>query len=193
MSLRTQDAHLIISAAHPSQFPEVSGQEVVFVGKSNVGKSSIINALAKRKKLAYVGQRPGKTRLANFYHINEDLVFVDVPGYGFAKRSKKEQEDFGVLMDGYFGGRQIDFMFVLVDVRRGLSDDDEMMIQIAEMNNIPFLVILSKTDKLSRSKVLNYKRRLEDLHDWEVLPFSHADAQSIEKIEESLKLNLHID
>lgn len=186
MTIRSNDAQLIISAAHPSQFPKTYEKEVVFVGRSNVGKSSIINGLAKRKKLAYVGQTPGKTRLANFYQINEKLIFVDVPGYGFANRSKKEQQDFGILMDGYFTERQIDFMFILVDVRRDLSEDDKMMIDLAQYNNIPFAIVLSKADKLSRSKVMSYKNKLQNTNGWDTFAFSNTDVGSAQEISKYL-------
>ncbi|HEY4537323.1 MAG TPA: ribosome biogenesis GTP-binding protein YihA/YsxC [Erysipelothrix sp.] len=186
MTIRTQDAQLITSAAHPSQFPRTFEKEVVFVGKSNVGKSSIINALAKRKKLAYVGQTPGKTRLANFYQINDKLIFVDVPGYGFANRSKKEQQDFGILMDGYFNERQIDFMFILVDVRRDLSEDDKMMINLAQHQDIPFAIILSKADKLSRSKVMSFVQKLKNNYDYDVFPFSNNDIGTSQEISKHL-------
>ena len=186
MTIRSNDAQLIISAAHPSQFPKTYEKEVVFVGRSNVGKSSIINGLAKRKKLAYVGQTPGKTRLANFYQINEKLIFVDVPGYGFANRSKKEQQDFGILMDGYFTERQIDFMFILVDVRRDLSEDDKMMIDLAQYNNIPFAIVLSKADKLSRSKVMSYKNKLQNTKGWDTFAFSNTDVGSAQEISKYL-------
>ncbi len=112
MTIRSNEAHLIISAASHEQFPSTDQKELVFVGKSNVGKSSIINSLSNRKKLAYVGQTPGKTRLANFYHINDEFLFVDVPGYGFANRSKQEQVQYANLMDDYFSEREISLMLI---------------------------------------------------------------------------------
>lgn len=187
MAWNTQDAHLIISAAHASQFPETHQKEIVMVGKSNVGKSSIINALTNRKKLAYVGQRPGKTRLINFYHINDSLLLTDVPGYGFANRSKKEQADYGILMDGYFELRHPSIMMILVDIRRGIAGEDEMMIEFAEYNKIDYCIVLTKTDKLSNSKIVSTKRKIENNYLVPVFTFSSLKNETVEPIIKGLQ------
>ena len=161
MKWNAQDAKLIISCASEKQFPETDQKEIVMVGKSNVGKSSLINALTNRKKLAYVGQRPGKTRLINFFYINEDVILTDVPGYGFANRSKAEQIQYGKLMDGYFARRHPDLMLVLVDVRRGVGADDVTMLEFAIHNDLNYALVLTKTDKLSRSKIASIKQKLK--------------------------------
>lgn len=173
MKWNANDSHLIISCASPKQFPETTQKEIVMVGKSNVGKSSLINALTNRKKLAYVGQRPGKTRLINFYHINDDVILTDVPGYGFANRSKAEQIQYGRLMDGYFELRHPELMLVLVDVRRGVSQDDVTMLDFAIHNNINYALVLTKTDKLSRSKIASIKQKLKKEYEGiKILEFS---------------------
>lgn len=177
--INAHNARLIISAAHSSQFPETDQFEVVMAGKSNVGKSSLINALTNRKKLAYVGQRPGKTRLINFYHINDDLLLVDVPGYGYANRSHSEQIEYGKLMDGYFSLRNPRLMLILIDIRRGLSQDDVMMIEFAEHNEIPAAIVLTKTDKLSHSKVIQCKRKIEKEIDMDVFLFTSLNGESV--------------
>lgn len=182
MTVKASEPHLIISAAQAVQFPQTNQKEIVFVGKSNVGKSSIINALIKRKKLAYVGQRPGKTRLANFYHINDGLLFVDVPGYGFANRSKQEQEDYGVLMDSYFSEREVDLMLVLIDIRRGMSEEDQVMINYANYYGIPYAIVLSKADKFSRSKALQTRINLQQKVEHEVFLFSEKDGRMRDEI-----------
>lgn len=187
MSVKATDPQLIISAAQASQFPQTHQKEIVFVGKSNVGKSSIINSLIKRRKLAYVGQRPGKTRLANFYYINEDVMFVDVPGYGFANRSKKEQEDYGVLMDSYFADRNVDLMLILVDIRRGISQEDEIMINYANYYGIPYAIVLSKADKVSRSKAMQMRINLEKEIGHDVLLFSDKDGAMRDTILDLIK------
>jgi GTP-binding protein len=160
MSLKGHDAHLIISCASLAQFPPNDRHEVVMVGKSNVGKSSLINALTGRKNLAYVGARPGKTRLANFFHISDELMLVDVPGYGFANRSKAEQIAFGQLMDDYFGTRKLTAMLLCVDARRGLNSDDELIIELARQQRIRFAIILTKIDKLTQRELSLMKQSL---------------------------------
>lgn len=172
MLLEHTQAKLVISAADYPQFPEFSGVEIVMVGKSNVGKSSLINALTNRKKLAYVGQTPGKTRLINFYEINEHLMLVDVPGYGFANRSKKEQDHYAYLMEEYFSRREIAMMMVLVDSRRGVSSEDEMMIEFAKYHQIPYVVILTKIDKLSKNKANSLFMKTKKEYGEDVMVFS---------------------
>ncbi|AMC92987.1 ribosome biogenesis GTP-binding protein [Erysipelothrix larvae] len=180
--LQAQNAQLILSAAHSSQFPETTKPEVVMVGKSNVGKSSLINALTNRKRLAYVGQRPGKTRLINFFDINEDLLLVDVPGYGFANRSKQEQIDYGKLMDSYYQLRHPALMLLLVDCRRGMADEDYLMLEFAFHHDIDTAIVLTKTDKLSRSKVVSLQRNIERDTDLEVFLFSAIGPNQVDKI-----------
>lgn len=177
-------ASLIISAASPVQFPETDVSEIVLAGKSNVGKSSLINALINRKSLAYVGNRPGKTRLVNFYHINDQLMLVDVPGYGYANRSKKEQEQYGVLMDHYFSYRkQAKAVLICVDVRRGIGKDDLLMMEVAKNRQLPFVVILTKVDKVSHSLLTTTTRAIKAEHNVMVVPFSALKKTGIEAIQ----------
>ncbi len=181
--IQAHHAQLIISAAHVHQFPDTTQKEVVLAGKSNVGKSSLINSLANRKRLAYVGQRPGKTRLLNFYALNDDLMIVDVPGYGYANRSKAEQNQYGVLMDGYFAERsQCVGAIVVVDIRRGIAADDELMIQFLQDHQIPLCLVLSKSDKLSRNQQLTMRRRIEKQFSCPVVLFSALDSDYPEEI-----------
>ena len=174
--LKAPNARLIISAAGRDQFPTGTPPEVVMVGKSNVGKSSLINALAQRKRLAYVGQTPGKTRLINFYYINDDIMFVDVPGYGFANRSRAEQIHYSELMDAYFELRNPIVMLVMIDVRRGMSDDERVMLDFASHNNVPCAIVLTKVDKLSRNKIINVKRKVEQETGLDVFYFSNLNS-----------------
>lgn len=147
------DAKLLISAAKPSQFPDSHQLEVVCVGKSNVGKSTLINGLTNRKNLAYVGKTPGKTRLVNFYEINDKLMLVDVPGYGYAKRSAAEQDRYAVLMESYFRDRpNLKGMILVMDIRRDISEDDWMMIELAKELKLACVIALSKSEKVSYSQ-----------------------------------------
>lgn len=177
-------ASLIISAASPIQFPDTQIPEVVLAGKSNVGKSSLINALVNRKNLAYVGSRPGKTRLVNFYHINDELMIVDVPGYGYANRSKKEQEQYGILMDHYFSYRkQAKAVLICVDVRRGLGPDDLLMMEVAKKQQLPFVIVLTKTDKVSNSQLATITKAIKTQHQVLLAPFSALKKTGIEAIQ----------
>jgi GTP-binding protein len=148
----------LLSCALPEQLPEANLQEVVLVGKSNVGKSSLINALCQRKNLAYVGSAPGKTTMINFYEINNHWHLVDVPGYGYAKLSKKELARIDALMSAYFHSeRNIVGMIIIVDARRDISELDDMMIDIAAHLEIPYLLVFSKIDKIRRNKLAQLK------------------------------------
>lgn len=182
MTFHANDAKLIISAAAYKQFPETGQKEIVMVGKSNVGKSSLINALCNRKRLAYVGQRPGKTRLINFFHITDELMLVDVPGYGFANRSKQEQINYGTLMDSYFELRHPSLMLILVDIRRGIAEDDKVMMQFAQHYGMDFAIVLSKADKLSKSKAKSIQMTTQREFDVPVFLFSHTMIESREAI-----------
>ena len=187
--IQANQARLIISAALPSQFPETDGYEIVMAGKSNVGKSTLINAITNRKRLAYVGQRPGKTRLVNFYYINEDLILVDVPGYGFANRSRIEQENYAVLMEAYFTERtQKRAMILVLDARRELSEDDEMMLNLAKDLKLPCIVVLSKTDKLSFSKMKQKMATIQRQSGYPVHAFSAMDHGSVEPINKQIEI-----
>ena len=139
------DAKLLISAAGKSQWPDSELPEIVLAGKSNVGKSSLINTLLNRKSLAYVGKTPGKTRLLNFYEVNQQFMMVDVPGYGFAQRSQKELIDFGTMMEDYFSERkQLKVCIQIIDLRHGPSKDDLMMLDYVRSNGIPVLIVATK-------------------------------------------------
>ena len=184
MNLNTQAASLIISCASKEQFPHTGQLEIVMVGKSNVGKSSLINGLTHRKRLAYVGQRPGKTRLINFFHINDDLMLVDVPGYGFANRSKQEQIHYGTLMDSYFELRHPTLMILLVDIRRGMNDEDRLMLQFANHYGIDPMIVLSKADKLSRGAAKSQALKLQREIGLPVMVFSHTQHETSDRIVE---------
>lgn len=146
----------IKSAKLPSDFPQTKS-EVVFVGRSNAGKSSLLNALYK-KDLAYVGKTPGKTRLINFFDINGEYTAVDVPGYGFANRSQNEAIEFGNMMEAYFSRNSIKLAVIIVDSRLGLTKDDIDMKEYIESKNIKYIIAANKIDKLSNNELNNNKR-----------------------------------
>lgn len=182
-------AQLLISAASPSQFPASTQQEIVFVGKSNVGKSTLINGLTGRKNLAYVGKTPGKTRLVNFYEIDESLMLVDVPGYGYAKRSEKEQAQYAVLMEAYFSKReQLKGMIVIMDIRRDISDDDWMMLNLAKDKKLAHCIALSKSDKLTYSQLKQKQKRVQQQCKVPVFTFDSKTVESFEALNKQIEL-----
>ncbi|MGM9961058.1 MAG: ribosome biogenesis GTP-binding protein YihA/YsxC [Allobaculum sp.] len=148
-------ASFIASASSKESWPELTNPEVVVVGRSNVGKSSFINALTSRKKLAYVGNTPGKTQLLNFFDIDGKWTLVDVPGYGYAKLSKNQLQKLGKMMDEYFADREnIQAVVSLVDARHAPSADDLDMIQFFKDTNRKVLVAATKIDKVPKTKRL---------------------------------------
>ena len=147
------NSEFVISAVDKEQWPESTLPEVVVVGRSNVGKSSFINALTNKKRLAYVGNTPGKTRLINFFKIDDRWMLVDVPGYGYAKMSKQMLIKMGNMMDTYFTQReQIRCVVQLVDARHGATHDDLDMIEMISSLGIQILVVATKVDKIPKTK-----------------------------------------
>lgn len=157
------DAKLVISAAGKSQWPDSDYPEIVLAGKSNVGKSSLINTLLNRKSLAYVGKTPGKTRLLNFYEVNKQFMMVDVPGYGFAQRSHNELVAFGKLMEEYFHERkQLKVCVQIIDLRHGPSKDDLVMLDFIRANSIPVVIVATKQDQCNQSETAKNRKMISE-------------------------------
>lgn len=169
-----------------SQLPESIQPEIAFAGRSNVGKSSLLNKIFNRKQLARVSSVPGKTITINFYNV-DDVKFVDLPGYGYARLSKQELSRFGELMEGYFqSDRNIALVVQLIDMRHPLTKDDEGMITFLKEMNIPFIIVMTKADKLKKKA---YEERLKASREElafagniPVVPFSSVTGQGINGI-----------
>lgn len=178
----------ITSANDKSGWPLEGLPEVVVVGKSNVGKSSFINAFTNRKKLAYVGNTPGKTRLINFFNVDDVYHLVDVPGYGYAKMSKTMLVHMGKMMDEYFTQRQtIRLVIQLIDGRHGPTEDDWDMIEYLDSLKMPLLMVATKFDKVPKSKRLHQLKQLTTALQQEVFAVSNTDRTGFEQIEEQIK------
>ncbi|BAI81298.1 GTP-binding protein [Deferribacter desulfuricans SSM1] len=147
-------AEYIKSAVYEKDYPDTDLPEIAFVGRSNVGKSSMINTLVNRKKLVKVSQKPGKTRTINFFNINDELIFVDLPGYGYAKVSKKDRELWKVMIETYLTKRsQLKAVVLIIDIRVGPTNDDKLMYEWFMAYNVPTIVAFTKCDKLSNNKI----------------------------------------
>lgn len=166
-----------VSAVRPSQYPNEGKPEIVLVGKSNVGKSSFVNTMINRKKLARTSSEPGKTRQINFYNIDNSFYFVDLPGYGFSKMSKVEQEQVGKFIEEYLFNRQeIALIIFLVDIRHEPTANDRLMYDYVMRSKLPFIVLANKADKIAPTKVNDYvtniQKVLNPIGDNLFLPFS---------------------
>lgn len=166
-----------ISAVKPAQYPQNELPQIVLVGKSNVGKSSFINSMLNRKKLARTSSEPGKTRQINFYNIDEKFYFVDLPGYGYSKMSKEEQARVGSFIEEYLSkSNKIALILFLIDIRHEPSQNDRLMYNYIINTNSPCLVIVNKADKIAVTKVDNAVQDLQNslnpLKDLTFMPFS---------------------
>lgn len=147
--MQVNDVELTISAVEENQYPVTDWPELALVGRSNVGKSSLTNVLINRKNYAHTSSQPGKTQTLNFYEVEHTLYFVDVPGYGYAKVSKKQREKFGKMIENYLTTReQLRGVVQLVDARHAPTEDDQMMFQWLAYYKIPTLVVATKVDKV---------------------------------------------
>lgn len=175
-----------------SQLPENDKQEVAFAGKSNVGKSSLINALMNRKSYARISATPGKTQTINFYNINEEVYLVDLPGYGYAKVSEKEKAQWGKLVERYLhGSSMLKAVFLLIDIRHVPSANDRMMYEWILDKGFQPIMILTKLDKLKRSQVQKQikvvKEGLDLVPGTKVIPFSSVTKQGRDEIWEVIE------
>ena len=166
-----------VSAVKPAQYPKNNLPEIVLVGKSNVGKSSFINTMINRKKLARTSSEPGKTRQINFYNIDEKFYFVDLPGYGYSKMSKKEQEQVGKFIEQYlFNREQIYLIIFLVDIRHSPTENDKLMYDYVIRSGLPCMILANKADKIAITKVDDavneIQKDLNPIGDFTFLPFS---------------------
>ena len=147
-----KQAAFLTSVGQGSAYPPAACCEIAIVGKSNVGKSSLINSLCNNKKLAKTSQTPGKTRLINFFLINRSFHLVDLPGYGFARASKTEQQGWGELMESYLSSGRVRHLFLLLDIRHAPTAEDRQMFRWLLYYGVPFTLVATKADKLAKSK-----------------------------------------
>lgn len=172
------------SATAPDQYPAAAMPEIAFAGRSNVGKSSLINTLVNRRHLVKTSSTPGKTRLINFFTINNSFYFVDLPGYGYAKVSIKERKKWGPMIEAYLSARStLKGVVLLQDIRRMPGSEEIQLLGFLEDMSIPIIVVLTKADKFSRNKQTTQGRLIRrqlHLKDDEVVFFSSKNRQGVD-------------
>ena len=199
--MQVKRADFITSMKEYGEYATKGCPEVAFAGKSNVGKSSMINKLTNRGKLARTSATPGKTRLINVFQINQEINFIDLPGYGFAKVSKTEKESWGRMMQNYFATTEdLCHVFHLVDIRHEPTTEDKEMNLFLRQSGIPFTVIATKADKISRGARMKHIApicRALAVQPWQVIPFSSEDGTGkddiLNKIEEVCYAEVEIE
>lgn len=185
MEINTHNAEILLSAANKSHYPQDEIPEIALAGRSNVGKSSFINTLLNRKNLARTSGKPGKTQLLNFFNIDNQLRFVDVPGYGYAKVSKTERAKWGRMIEEYLTTREnLRAVVSLVDFRHEPSADDVQMYEFLKYYEIPVIVVATKADKIPRSKWNKHesviKKRLDFDKNDDFLIFSSVNKDGLD-------------
>ena len=185
-----------VSAVSPKQYPKNNLPEIVLVGKSNVGKSSFVNTMINRKKLARTSSEPGKTRQINFYNMDNSFYFVDLPGYGYSKMSKKEQEQVGNFIEYYLQNReQITLVVFLVDIRHTPTANDKLMYDYSIRAGLPCLILANKADKIAVTKVDSEVKKIQQflnpMLDITTLPFSSERKSYTDDVWDFLENFLH--
>ena len=161
--MNVNNVELVISAVKPEQYPDEGLPEFALAGRSNVGKSSFINKMINRKSLARTSSKPGQTQTLNFYQIEEQLFFVDVPGYGYAKVSKKEREAWGKMIETYFTSRkELKAVLLIIDLRHPPTKDDVLMYDFLKYYKLPCVVIATKADKIPRGKWQKHAKMVKE-------------------------------
>ena len=185
--MKIRSSEIVVSAIKKEQYPSEGLPEIALVGRSNVGKSSATNALLNRRNFARTSQTPGKTRTINFYKINEEFYFVDLPGYGYAKVAKSEKDKWGVIMERYLQDRQeLCAIFLLVDIRQEPTNDDVMMYEWIKHFGYNCVVIATKADKISRGQYQKHisiiRKKLNLAKDEKVIPLSSSKKTGVEDV-----------
>lgn len=192
-----RSASLDIVCGITSRLPETGQPEIAFAGRSNVGKSSLINALMNRKKLARTSSEPGKTQTINFYHVNEELYLVDLPGYGYAKTSKETREKWAKMIGKYFSTSvNLKQIIVLVDIRHDPSALDVQMYNMAVESGFEPLVVATKLDKIKKSQIqkqVSTVKKVLGMEKGTVIPFSAETKQGRDEIWETIKKSLPLE
>ncbi|MDF2558009.1 MAG: YihA family ribosome biosis GTP-binding protein [Bacillales bacterium] len=193
--MKITEAEIVISAVKPEQYPSEGLPEFALAGRSNVGKSSFINKMINRKALARTSSKPGKTQTLNFYKLNQEIMFVDVPGYGYASVSKREREIWGKMIEQYFTSREpLKAVLLIVDLRHEPTNDDVMMYEFLKHYELPCIVVATKADKIPKGKWqkhLKITKEKLNLHPGdEIQIFSAETGQGVDQMWNALKARM---
>ena len=185
--MKIRSSEITMSAVHRHQYPTDGIPEIALAGRSNVGKSSLTNALLNRRNFARTSSTPGKTRTINFYLINKEIFFVDLPGYGYAKVAKSEKDKWGQVMERYLQDREeLCAIFLLVDIRHEPTADDKMMYDWIKYYGYDCVVVATKADKISRGQYLKHlsviRKKLQLEKDEKIIPVSSSKKTGIEEL-----------
>ena len=184
--MNLNNVEFLISAAATKDFPKTRLPEIAFAGKSNVGKSSVINRVLQRKNFARVGEKPGKTIHVNYFTVDKKCYLVDLPGYGYAKVSQAEKDRWGRLMESYFAANRIDLGILIVDARHAPTNNDITMANWFIQSGCPFVVVANKLDKLKKSEIepnlQTIRNDLELPEECPVIPFSAEKGQGKDEL-----------
>jgi len=176
-------ATFVTSSTCLKNCPDFNLPEIALIGRSNVGKSSFINTLTNRKKLAKTSNTPGKTRLINFFNINEELIIADLPGYGYAKVSKTEQAKWGKILEEYLKGRNsLKIVIQFIDARHDVQNNDLQMREWLDFNGIPVITMATKTDTLSKNEAFRSVQNIAKIFNTEVIEFSSKTGAGKDKV-----------
>lgn len=198
MKINPNNVDILISAVSKEQYPETGLKEIALSGRSNVGKSSFINTIVGRKNLARTSSKPGKTQTLNFFNVDEQFVFVDVPGYGYAQQSKKNREKWGKFIEQYLSERtELAGVIQLIDLRHKPTEDDILMYNYLKHFNLPVLVICTKMDKIPKSKVDKHIKIIKQAINFDpadtIIPFSSVNKTNQDKVLLAIKTLINTD
>ena len=183
-----KNTEFIFGITDYKKLPEDLGSEILLAGRSNAGKSSALNALTDNPKLARISKTPGRTTEINFFKVNDELMLLDLPGYGFAKSSKAKKKDWGPLLGEYFQKRKaLTAVIIFMDIRHPLKESDWDMIQLCRDFNVPFIPVLTKSDKLSNNKITNAINYVKNkIHEADAIAVSSKDITSFDKLSKEI-------
>lgn len=186
--MKIVSAEFMKSAVKPADFPKEKLPEIAIVGRSNVGKSSLINTLLSRKGLAKTSSTPGRTQLINFFRINHKLIFVDLPGYGYAKVSASVRKSWQPMIEGYLKDREnLRGVVLIMDIRRPPEDEEDMLLDFLSSFSIPSILALTKADKLSGNEKIKQLRLFKKSLDENLIPFSAVTGEGKDELWKAIK------